>query len=153
MCMNWSAAARFANMSLNLVHYIVVRRDLPIGVTYAQIAHAAGESFYQFGSGSSEKERAVSNCEAAGLSPARSSTFNPSMTIAVVLGARNESRLLKLEGELLAARVPHVAIREVDAPYAGQLMAIGLEPGTKHGLYPHIREYHMFADAPEALNA
>ena len=31
-----------------LTHYIVVRRDLPFGILAAQIAHAAGESFYAF---------------------------------------------------------------------------------------------------------
>ena len=29
-------------------HYVVVRRDLPLGVIAAQVVHAAGESFYQF---------------------------------------------------------------------------------------------------------
>lgn len=31
----------------HLTHYIVVRRDLPLGVILAQVTHAAGESFYK----------------------------------------------------------------------------------------------------------
>lgn len=55
------------------------------------------------------------------------STTHPIAT-AVVLGARSESKLLRLERLLLQHGVPHVAVREPDAPWSGQLMAVGLEP-------------------------
>lgn len=124
-------------------HYIVVRRDLPFGVLCAQIAHAAGESFYALRPGSSEERAPVSNQEVAGSNPARGSTFNPSQTIAVILGARNEHRLKRLAADLLQANVPHVVIQEPDPPYDGQCMAIGLVPGDKSELAAHVRGYHM----------
>jgi peptidyl-tRNA hydrolase len=202
-----------------LTHYIVVRRDLPFVVTVAQVAHAAGESFYQFafrnkpvpranehyrssivcvcgqefnplndndlnrhsycsgiGRGSSEKEQAVFNRQVEGLIPSSGSTpslkldlpddwisFGHSessqdgigeretiealsragLTKVVVLGARNEGRLLRLQKQLLSAKIPHVAIREPDAPWNSQMMAIGLEPGPADVLGQHVREFHM----------
>lgn len=143
-----------------LTHYIVVRRDLPFGTILAQVTHAAGESFaaYAFRS-SSEKERPASVGRSvvqvhpaeptypgepravAGVNPA-SGTI--SHTVAVVLGARSEGKLLRLERQLVSAGVPHVAIREPDAPWRGALMAIGLEPGDRAALSPFIDEFSMF---------
>lgn len=163
----------------HLTHYIVVRRDLPLGVLAAQVTHAAGESFYKLacvaqvrehpvsnrevagsspaaGStsfpGSSEKER-VDNDEAAGSIPARGATFDPSETYAIVLGARNESRLLKLERALREAGVPHVAVREPDSPYNGQLMAVGLVPAPAHELRRHVADFHMLRECADARAA
>lgn len=237
----------------NLVHYIIVRRDLPLGALLAQTAHAAGESFFLMGDGlrprrpanadgaaggstprhpatlcpgSSEKEHPVSNGGVAGSSPARGSTtitnptvleiirreqahtcirddggtpnrrcyacegemqdaemasvFNearrrlaypyitdclcadpehcteevpgyrcrrvrrevPKPTV-VVLGARNEQKLLRLQAQLRLAEVPHVAVHEPDVPWCGALMAIGLVPGAEADLAEHVREFHM----------
>jgi hypothetical protein len=176
-----------------LTHYIVVRRDLPFGAIMAQLAHAAGESFYQFGlrPRSSAKERLASGQEVAGSSPAAGSTphhqslrsrrslhveslvdqqampddswrrewaplacevwalermprADVSRTTVVVLGSRTEGRLLRLERELVAAGVPHVAVREPDEPWRGQLMAVGLEPGLKGELYRHVRMFNVW---------
>lgn len=80
---------------------MIVRRDLPLGVIVAQTIHAAGES-----------------------SPGNI----PGDTHAVALAADSEADLLALEQRLLASAVPHVAIREPDAPWNGQLMAIGVVP-------------------------
>lgn len=147
-------------------HYIVVRRDLPFGILAAQIAHAAGESFYAFalpkvtfsnrtmasggyaaaapsGPSSSALEHQSFSLECGGSIPSSGSSFVASETIAVVLGARNEGKLARLELELTGAAIAHVAIREVDGEYAGQLMAIGLLPGEKDTLAPFVNDFQM----------
>lgn len=114
-----------------MTHYIVVRRDLNLGTALAMVTHAAGESFYNFCNNrprSSVKEHFCKE-EAGGLSPSGGSNFDISQTVAVVLGARNESKLQRLEKQLLLKSIPFVAIRETEGDFAGQLMAIGLEPG------------------------
>jgi hypothetical protein len=159
--------------AVSLTHYVVVRRDLTHGAQCAQIAHAAGESFYllhdilpsvvapsQDGGGagpsgrasliggSSEKERPPSQewREVGGSSPPpRANIPRPT---AVILGARNEHRLLRLERLLLAHGVPHVAVREPDAPFCGQLVAIGIVPGPKHELLPFVADFNMLPSLP-----
>ncbi len=84
-----------------MYHYVIVRADLPHGVQVAQTIHAAGESV---------KEPV------------------PSSTYAVALHAPNEASLIELEAHLALRGMPFVAIREPDAPYNGQLMAIGVQP-------------------------
>jgi hypothetical protein len=61
----------------------------------------------------------------------------PSGTYAVALEARDEAALLQLGRTLTAANIQHVAVTESDAPYAGQLMAIGCAPAPKE----HLRRY------------
>jgi hypothetical protein len=51
----------------------------------------------------------------------------PPMT-ACVLGVPNQRRLKAIEKKLIAEGIAHVAIREPDAPWNGQLMTIGLYP-------------------------
>jgi peptidyl-tRNA hydrolase len=92
-------------------HYVIVRADLPRGMQAAQLVHAAGES-----------------------SPGDLAEG----THAVVLTARNEAELVELERRLDLAGVAHVAIREPDAPYNGQLMAIGCVPARKEVLRRHL---------------
>lgn len=165
----------------HLTHYIIVRRDLPLGVVLAQVTHAAGESYYKFAHVAQQKEResvlvehrpikpkvagsnpAVGSISfpgssekehdslragvVAGSSPAPGAIFNPNQTYAIVLGARNEHRLLKLERALVAANVLHVAVREPDEPYNGALMAIGLVPANAHELRPHLSDFHMLRE-------
>jgi hypothetical protein len=55
----------------------------------------------------------------------------------VVLRADPE-RLEALEGLLEAQGVPFRAIREVDPPYNGQLMALGLQPARKDRLKRYV---------------
>lgn len=81
-------------------HYCIIRQDLPVGVFAAQLIHAAGES-------------------AKGVEVG---------THAVALAARDEFHLERLEVKLRRLKIPHHAIREPDAPWLGQLMAIGIEP-------------------------
>ncbi len=87
-----------------LMHYCIVRADLPLGVLAAMLIHAAGES------------------SPGGL---------PSGTHAVALAAEDEDHLLKIERRLVFSRIDHTAIREPSAPYNGALMAIGLPPMSK----------------------
>lgn len=90
-------------MSQTLYHYVIVRADLPHGVQVAQTVHAAGES-----------------CEGP----------LPSGTFAIALSARNESHLEDIVGRLWEAEIPHTVITEPDAPYDGQIMAVGIWPTT-----------------------
>lgn len=103
---------------MTLVHYIIVRRDLPLGLVLANVAHAAGESFYRLAQ--------LASFELLDLEG-----FEPAETIAIVKGARNEGRLKKLRDALVAEDVPHSLITETDGEYAGQAMAIGVVPVSK----------------------
>ncbi len=125
-----------------LTHYIVVRRDLPLGVVLANVAHAAGESFFQLGAtcrATSVVDPIFEQVTQSGPGP----EFNPHEAIAIVLGSKNEGRLRKLKEQLAAAGVAHVAVHEMDGEYAGQLMAIGLQPGPKETLAAYVNEFHM----------
>lgn len=104
---------------LEIVHYIVVRRDLPVGVLAAQITHAAGESGALY---------------ADWIGGA-----------AVVLGVDSERELEKLRKYLREERIQHVVVREQSEPYNGQLMAIGLVPGDRSVLSPHMRELQLLS--------
>lgn len=192
----------------HLTHYIVVRRDLPLGVILAQVTHAAGESFYKLaevaqrkssgfltrgsevqvlpsappfpplfpagsvagvltdavgsnpapgassgGTGlealpdttSAQRESPAVNGE-RGPGSANYGTFNPSETYAIVLGARNESKLYKLLRHIIRDRIPHVAVFEPDEPYNGALMAIGLVPAPKQKIMMYINDFHMLKE-------
>jgi len=78
-----------------------LRADLPLGVSYAQLVHAAGES---------------------------AKPLPQSGTHAVVLAAKNEDQLLQIAEKLHQRRIPHVLIEEPDPPFCGQATAIGLYP-------------------------
>jgi hypothetical protein len=171
-----------------LTHYIIARRDLSLGDLVAQVAHAAGESFYALERTRIERvvadydalvaqrlEPSIFNRRVAGLNPAQGSSLIPGnsvserperedgcairprgaepidigSTIVVVLGARNEHRLLRLEKALIENAVAHVAIREVDGPHAGHLMAIGLVPALKESVASHLNEFHMLRECSD----
>jgi len=95
----------------SLYHYVVVRDDLPLGTLAAMIVHAAGES---------------------------SPGSLPPDTHAVVLAVHDEEALLAVEARLQGASVPHVAVREPDAPWGGALMAIGLQPAPRAALRMYL---------------
>jgi hypothetical protein len=97
--------------TLFLHHYVVVRKDLPLGTLAAQVVHAAGES-------------APGNL--------------PEGTYAVVLAARDEAHLRAIADQLDAAAVPLVRIVESDAPHQGALMAVGLRPCQKGDVRRHL---------------
>lgn len=81
-----------------MVHYVIIRADLPHGSQVAQTIHAVGESVR--------------------------GTVHPPGTIAVALAARDQAHLLELRDVLSQASLPHVLVTESD----GEPMAIGLEP-------------------------
>jgi len=85
-----------------LTHYCLVRQDLPLGALAAQLIHAAGES-----SGPGDL---------------------PDGTFAVALAAKSHAHLEHLERKLVRLAIPHHSIREPDAPWNGELMAIGILP-------------------------
>jgi hypothetical protein len=60
----------------------------------------------------------------------------------VVLQAAQE-RLEALEGILEAQGVPFRAIREVDPPYNGELLAIGLKPARKDRLKKYLSSFPL----------
>lgn len=138
-----------------LTQYIVVRRDLPFGVMLAMVAHAAGESYQTPRSSGLEHPLSLDahsqgKGEVGGSLPSGGTI--PSGPTVVVLGARNEARLRRLRNELEDDGVTHVAIVEPDAPYYGQLMAIGFppQPQVRGGW---IKDFQMIRleDCPEIM--
>lgn len=99
-----------------LVHYCVVRRDIPFGVQAAQLVHAAGES-----------------------SPGNL----PTSTYAVALTCRDEAELHQLAIKLDAAGISFKLIREPDAPYFGELMAIGIRPIQKSKVRRYLSNFPL----------
>lgn len=92
---------------MSLAHYIIVRRDLPLGVLAAHVTHAAGESAHRY---ESEEDGRFSGATA------------------IVLETKDENDLDKAEDYLDYWGIQAVSIRESNGPYEGQLMAIGLVP-------------------------
>lgn len=82
-------------------HYVIVRKDLPLGVLAAQTIHAAGESIE---------------------SPL------PAGTHAICLAATCEQHLLEIASNLSKHNIKHTLIREPDEPWRNAAMAIGLAP-------------------------
>ena len=104
-----------------MTHYVVVRSDLPIGFLAAQIVHAAGESAHD--------------------------TVPPN-TNAVVLAVQDENTLALLERQLKERCVPHVAVREPDAPWNGALTAIGFVPvQNRDKVRPFLRNLPLLGAA------
>jgi len=96
---------------MSLTHYIIVRRDMPLGVVCAQVTHAAGESFAR-------------TC----LWDNTVGSHNLPGTVAIVLGARDEKQLKYYERRLEKAGVDYTAIHENAGFAAGQMTAIGCWP-------------------------
>ena len=93
-----------------MTHYVVVRRDLPLGVLAAQVTHAAGASAARWGF-QSDAPRGL-----------------PEDTHAVVLSVPGEPELHVIAAALRAAGVRLLEVREPDPPWDGALMALGLLP-------------------------
>lgn len=96
-----------------LTHYIIVRRDLPLGVLAAMITHAAGESgaLYQ---------------------DPYDGRFRDAR--AVVLEAKDEKDLYRVARKLQRHGIQYTQVVETGPTYFGELMAIGLvpvEPGKR----------------------
>lgn len=99
-----------------LVHYIIVRRDLPLGTMAAMITHAAGESAARY----------RGNSDSTFYTGDDDTTFMGS--VAVVLGVDSVAQLLKTSHKLNAANIPYVGVEESSPPYDGAYMALGLVP-------------------------
>jgi hypothetical protein len=94
-----------------IAHFCIVRADIPRGLQAAQIIHAAGES---------------------------SSGSVPPGTYAIALSTSDEAELDGLSHRLFLAGIPHRRIIENDAPWSGQLMAIGIFPQPRRSLRRYL---------------
>lgn len=104
-----------------LTHYIVVRSDLPLGVAMAMVAHAAGESAHQY----------------------RDENGRFTGATVVVLEAKNEAHLEKIERKLMRAGIVYQVVYESAQPYKDQFMAIGLVPIERDKVEGVMREYQL----------
>jgi len=111
-----------------MVHYIIVRKDLPLGVIAAQVTHAAGESFGKWGL-----------YFASGHITPGTSLVRGEPTTAVVLQADDNAHIKRIRRKLANTKVRFVPIYEPDTPWNGQLMAIGILPGEKEDLKHHFK--------------
>lgn len=111
-----------------LTHYVIVRRDLPIGILAAMVCHAAGESGAMYEHLHNERFRGAT---------------------AVVLEVANENGLLKVIRRLNKHQILHIVVRESDPPYDGQWMAIGLVPVEREKVEHILREYQLLKPAYE----
>lgn len=94
-----------------IAHYCITRADIPAGLQAAQLIHAAGES-----------------------SPGNL----PTHTYAIALTCADEKSLSDLSFELFKLGIRHHRIIENDAPYEGQLMAIGIPPQPRRNIRKHL---------------
>ena len=62
----------------------------------------------------------------------------PPHTFAIALTCSNEQALNELSHKLFLAGIAHKRIVESDAPYSGQLMALGLKPSWRSTLKKHL---------------
>lgn len=86
-------------------HYVIVRKDLPIGLMAASIVHAAGES--------------------ACITPPTPDTH------AVVLVIDSDADLLRLADKLARHGIRARSIYEDTEPFVNQLVAVGVDPGAR----------------------
>lgn len=82
-------------------HYCIMRNDLPVGDSHAQLLHAAGES-----------------------NPKGEKCY------AVVLSVSHEE-LIDIQKKLSDNQIRHIPVYESDPPYFGELTAIGIHPLIK----------------------
>jgi len=113
---------------MNLVHYIFVRRDLPIGIIASQITHAAGES-------------------AALYQDVYGKRF-PGAT-AVVLEAKDELGLQKIRDHLKSLDIQYLEVHESEGIYHGQFMAIGIVPTEREFLAPKLVHFQNLKSSLE----
>lgn len=88
-----------------IAQYCIIRADLPTGLKGAMLIHAARES-------------------SVGI------PHNPH-EYAIALQARDESHLEEISFMLFREGIAHRRIIESDAPWTGQLMALGISPALR----------------------
>lgn len=118
---------------MSLIHYIIVRRDLPLGTLAAMITHAAGESGYLYSDGIG-------------------GVFTGAT--AVVLEVKSELLLYRAATLLRNFNCRHVEIVENSGVYEGQLMALGLVPIDRAEIGNLLEKFQTLKklDEPETLN-
>lgn len=104
-----------------LTHYIIVRRDLPVGVVAAMVTHAAGESAALY-------EKMLGEFDGA---------------YAVVLAVKTELRLEKAKALLDTHDIAYTEVRESSAPYNGALMALGLMPIERDEVEEILNDFQL----------
>lgn len=67
----------------------------------------------------------------------------PSGTYAIVLSVPNELALRDVAAQLAKAGIACVHVREPDAPFDHQMMAIGVAPGRKEVLRRHLSSLRL----------
>jgi hypothetical protein len=114
-----------------LTHYIVVRKDLPVGVMCAMVTHAAGES------GALYQDRYDGRFRGA---------------TAVVLEVEDQAGLEKVVGKLFNAGLPYVTVYERGGPYDGQFMAVGVVPIERDKVGPVFENYRLVGSGFSCTN-
>lgn len=104
----------------DLIHYIFVRKDLPLGVLAAMITHAAGESGALYENPEDGRFRHAT---------------------AVVLESYNEAHLHDIATYLWKNDIERVEIYETGGPYDGNIMAIGIVPDSRAKLGPFLAKF------------
>ncbi len=115
---------------MSLVHYIFVRRDLPIGTIAAMVTHAAGESAAKYES----KQDNIFN----------EPIFNGAT--AVVLEAKDEKHLNWIADYLFSLSIDFTEVHESGGPYSGQFMAIGVVPAEREAVSEKMRDFQTLKD-------
>ena len=113
-----------------LTHYIIVRRDLPIGVMCAMVTHAAGESAALFENFQEKFSKDPHELVFKGAT-------------AVVLEVKDEKALDKAQQLLWKHGIEHVLISENSGPFEGQFMAIGLVPVERWAVASLLEPYQL----------
>ena len=114
-----------------LIHYIIVRRDLPVGVLAAMTTHAAGESAAVY-------ERSYWNEHEGGPNYGH---FEGAT--AVVLEAKDEKHLRQIASYLGEAKVDYTTVHESGGEYSGQFMAIGVIPAEREDIAEKLRDFSL----------
>lgn len=117
-----------------MIHYLIIRGDLPFGVTLAQLSHAAAESMASW-----LKREAWSARELYDIY----FPYTADMTV-VVLSVADRLALRRLARKLLKKKVDFHLVKEPDAPWHGQEMAIGVWPGERDRLEPFFKKLNTF---------
>lgn len=102
--------------------YIVVKDTNQRGVLACQAAHAAGESMVL----------------------AHPNGYDPSRIHVVLLVAKSSQELEDLGTTLQCESIPHIVIREPDAPYNGVATAVGISPTTdRERVRPFVNSFKV----------
>lgn len=122
-------------MGSPLTIVVVARRDQTFGEFVVSVAHAASEAGYVR---RRHEESSVG------------SRLELNNVDAIVKGARNEQKLLKLKAALEQADIPHVAVREEEFDkrgnryrLAGQVTAIGIMPAGRERVAVLVNDFHI----------